>query len=154
MAAWRISRHTWIIEKDFLLLERINCNEKVSIDIGCGKFNPYLSLCIYPEGIFEDAGKSMTLQLKVLTPDECPPIPTKATFDLSWEILSNEGQSCRKLKHSKKPTQIQFKTGMEYVHKFLSRTMLPKNEFISLEICLCASTAFSVSKASDQVTDT
>ena len=97
----------------------------------------------------------MTLQVKIVIPDGCPPIPDKATFDLSWEIYTNEGESCVKIRHSKKPTIVRFLTGMKYIHKFLPHSVLPKNVFKSLEICLCVSTAYSnsVSKSSDQMTD-
>ena len=152
----RISKCTWIIEYSKLSKyapEHINCIEKVSVDIGCGENNPYLTFSIHSNGIFEDVGKSMTLQIRVAIPHNCPPIPTKATFDLSWEILTNEGDSYRKIRHSKKPTQVRFNTGMEYVHKFIPFSVLPKNVFKSLEISLCVSTAYSFSKTPDHMTD-
>ena len=84
----------------------------------------------------------MTLQIKVVIPDNCPPIPDKATFELSWEIFINEGLSCIKIRHSKKPTSVRLLTGMKYVNKFLPHSVLPKNEFKSLEIGLCVTTGY------------
>ena len=148
MSQKRISKYTWSIESQVLLhkryMQRINSPEHMAIDIECGQANPYVSLCLYPQGLFDDAEKSMTLQYKVVIPDDCPPVPTKATFDLSWEFFARGEQSFRTLESQKQCIQVKFKIGMGYIYKFLPHSQLPDNDFVSLEIHVRVSTAYSV----------
>ncbi|CAI8047181.1 hypothetical protein GBAR_LOCUS26077 [Geodia barretti] len=105
----RITKYLWNIESRDLLstichkryLQRINCPQNITVDIKCGEDNPHVFLCLYPHGLFDDAEKSMTLQFKVIIPNNCPPIPTKATFILSWEMLAkHENESFTKVRIS------------------------------------------------------
>ena len=149
----RISKCTWNIKSEGVLplMDQRGCltqgiyyPDHVAIDIQYGKANPYLTLCLYPYGLYEDANKSMTLQFKVVIPDACPPIPTKATFEISWEVFSKEEQSFRKLESYRQSIQVKFKIGMGYIHKFLTHSQVPKHNFWSLEIDIRVSTNYSI----------
>ena len=153
MCQRRISKYAWNIKSEGVLplvrrgghLQCIYCPEHVHIDIECRNANPHLSLSLYPYGLFEDVEKSMTLQFKVVIPDSCPPIPTKATFDLSWEIfVKGAADSFRKIETHKQSLQVKFKIGMGYIHKFLPHSQLPNHDFKSLEIEIRVSTAYSI----------
>ena len=148
----RTSKCIWEIDSEVLgsiiqhkgFLKCIKCPKKALIDIGSEEANPYVSLCLYPQGLSDDAEKSMTLQYKVIIPDDCPPISTKATFDLSWEVLARGEQSFRTLESQKQCIQIKFKTGMGYIYKFLSHGHLLEYDFKFLEIGVHISTAYSI----------
>ena len=149
----RITKYLWNIESRDLLstichkryLQRINCPQNITVDIKCGEDNPHVFLCLYPHGLFDDAEKSMTLQFKVIIPNNCPPIPTKATFILSWEMLAkHENESFTKLESQKQLTQVKFKTGMDYVPRFLLHSQLLRQPFKLLEINVHITTAYSI----------
>ena len=129
------------------------CPERVPIDIECEHRNPYLSLFLYPYGLFSDKNKSMTLLVKTFTHDDCPPIPVTASFSMSWRVCTDAGI----LAHSKEPIQVLFEKAMVYVHKFLPHSVLKENCCKMLKISIHLSTSYSVrdidSYSNDETTD-
>lgn len=161
----RTTQHTWNIEREGVLqsirnhkyLDFKKCPELPPIDITCGPQNPFLSLQLYPYGLFDDQNKSMTLLVKVIIPDDCPPIPTDANFTLSWDISKVEKVGSVKLECSKKPTKVQFQTGLLYLHRFLPHSIVQQHYCKSFEITIYISTTYSIydnytnTTASDEV---
>jgi hypothetical protein len=145
--AWS-TEHKWSLEREKLLRDiwdhqdnhYIKYPQRIPIDIGCGVHNPHVSLFVYPFGLFEDRNKSMTLMVKVTVPDECPPIPSKDTFELRWGV----SVATKTLEDSKKPVKIKFKVGVKYIHKFLSHKALQMNNCERLEVRVHVSTNYSV----------
>ena len=117
-------------------------SEKLPIDIKCGKLNPCISLRLYPYGLFNDENKSMTLLLKVVIPDDCPPIPLSAKFSLAWRIGAVKPKT-EELRRSKKAIKVGFDMGVVYAHGFLSHTTLQKHCCEDLEIQMFVSTSYS-----------
>ena len=148
----RTTQRTWSIERERLrqpiwdhkYLDFQKCTEPVPIDIECGPLNPYLSLHLYPYGLFEDQNKSITLLIKVIIPDECPPIPSDAPFSLSWEIVKVDTAGTMKIDCSKKPIKVQFQTGLIYLHKFLPHTVLQQHVCKMFEIIFFVHTTYSI----------
>ena len=138
-----IKHCTWVVEQSLLsryiwdhkLRQKyIKCAYKVAVDIGCGSLNPYLSLHLYPFGLFRDEGTSVTLQIKVNIPDDCPPIPVTANFSLLWDICMRETTKGKLLAGSKKPTKIPFDKGMVYTHKFFPHSIIKQCSCEAFEI--------------------
>ena len=146
----RVSKCSWKIDSEVLLsiirhegfLKCIKCPKHPPIDIGSGEANPYVSLYLYPQGLFDDVEKSMTLQYKVVIPDDCPPISTKGTFDLSWCISAKREHSSTPLEPQGQ-IQVKFKTGMGYIYKFLLHSQLSECDFKFLKIKVHVSTSYS-----------
>lgn len=117
----------------------IKCPRKVPVDIGYDNLNPTLSLLLYPCGLFDDTGSSMTLQLKIDIPDGCPPLPPTESFTLEWGIWvpgENSSSADRPLAASKKPLKLTFNQGIEYIHKFLQHDPIKHCECDFLEVRL------------------
>ena len=92
---------------------------KLQVDVDCGDLNPWLSLQLYPFGLFTDEGTSVTMVVKMSIPDDCPPIPPTDTYSLSWDIcIVNEGNKGKLLGGSKKPMKVSFDKGTVHVRKF------------------------------------
>ena len=148
----RATQHTWSVERESILksirhhqhLSHTKCSDLVSIDIECGPQNPYLSLVLYHYGLFEDKHKSMTLHIKINIPDDCPPLPTDATFTLTWDIHAVSKINAEKLESSKDPIKIRFRTGTFYIHNFLLHTVLQQNRREMLEISVHLKTTYSI----------
>jgi hypothetical protein len=146
------TQNTWSIKREQLLndiwfhqdLNYIKSPQRIPVDIDCGPHSPHLSLFVYPFGLFEDRNKSMTLMVKVTVPDECPPIPSKETFELMWGVSIAAKEEPRTLDNSKKPVKIKFKVGVKYIHKFLSHKALQMNNCERLEVRVHVSTNYSV----------
>ena len=100
----------------------------IPIDIECGELNPYVSLRLYPFGLFEDENRSMTLLLNPIVPDKCPPLPEDANFSLSWGIFALEADAENLLEQSKKPVKVQFVQGIVYVHTFFPHALLQQHK--------------------------
>ena len=104
----------------------------------------------------------MTLFVKVTLPNLCPPLPTTASFSLSWEIKTKgvdieNGEGGEKLKWSKKALKVPFDKGVVYIQKLLSHTLLIQNHSEEVQICLSLSTSYSPDDqdvCSDVSTDT
>ena len=145
------TQNTWGLKRENLLrpiwdhqsLNNIKIPQHITIDVESGDHNPYLSLFIYPFGLFEDKNKSMTLVVKVSIPDECPPIPSKATFDLRWGVSIAAKEEAKTLEDSKRPVKIKFKTGVKYIHKLLPHKTLQQNMCERLELRVYISTTYS-----------
>ena len=145
-------QYMWCIERESLLHsiwdhrthDLIKCSEHISIDIGCADGNPYLTLTLYPYGIFSDANKSMTLQFKVVMPDNCPPLHISSSFELYWEMCISDVNNSDKSKWLKEMRTVTFKTGMDYVHKFLPHSILQQHTGKMLEISVYTNTTVSL----------
>ena len=148
----RTTQCTWCVKRESVLksiwnhqhLNRTQCPTPVPIDIECGPQNPHVSLLLYHYGLFEDSNKSMTLQVKAVIPDDCPPLPTDATYTLTWEVRAVTKMGSMKLGSSKKPLKVRFDMGMFYIHKFLPHSLLQQDKSETLEICVCVTTAYSI----------
>ena len=86
----------------------------------------------------------MTLMVKVTVPDECPPIPSKETFELMWGVNIAAKEEPKTQENSKKPVKIKFKAGVKYIHRFLSHKALQMNNCERLEVRVHVSTNYSV----------
>ena len=127
---------TWKIERDQLVhyvwspkkwLGYIKYPKQLAINMEYGDHaNPYISLFLYPYGLFPDENKSVTLQVKVTLPDDCPPLPATTSFNLSWEICTKESGQGKLLECSKKPVKIPFDKGVVYIYKFFPHATLQK----------------------------
>ena len=149
----RSTPHVWSVVRQSLLnsiwnhrrLDCAKCPDTVPIDINCGSLNPYLCLHLYPYGLFSDKGKSMTLVIKVVIPDDCPPIPSDASFSMTWELFSiDEVRAAKKFQWSSRPKELKFTTGMDYIHKFLQHDALQQQCCKKLEIHVHLKTGYSV----------
>ena len=148
-ACERTTYCTWNVERESVLhsiwnhkcLDYTLCSEQVPIDIEYESLNPYLSLLLYPYGLFSDKNKSMTLLAKVFIPNDCPPIPVTASFNMTWKISTGKADI---LECSKKPIKVSFDKGMVYIHKFLPHNVLQQNCCKMLSISIHLSTSYSV----------
>ena len=148
----RTTKCMWDVERESVLKSIWNhqhhdstqCRTPVPIDIECGPHNPHVSLQLYHYGLFEDANKSMTLHVKVVIPDNCPPLPTDATFTLTWEVHAVTKLDTKKLEGSKKPIKVRFGTGVFYIHKLLPHSVLQQNKCEMLKISVHLTTAYSI----------
>ncbi|CAI8051843.1 hypothetical protein GBAR_LOCUS28378 [Geodia barretti] len=140
----------WIVEKGLLAryiwdpsynFAFIKCSKQVPIDIGCGNFNPTLSLLLYPLGLFDDKRSNMTLQLKILIPDECPPLLPTDSYNLSLKICSAETRTTpgTQLEYAHKSYRIPFDQGMIYIHSFLPHHIIKQCESSALEFHITTS---------------
>ena len=147
----RTTQCTWCVKRESVLksiwnhqhLNHTQCPTPVPIDIECGPQNPHVYLLLYHYGLFEDSNKSMTLHVKVVVPDDCPPLPTDATFTLTWVVRGVTKMGSKELGSSKKPN-VRFNTGILYIHKFLPHSVLQQNNCETLEICVHLTTAYSI----------
>ena len=157
------TQYTWGLERQTLhssiwehkKLDHEKCPNTIPVDVDCGPDNtqnPYLTLHLYPFGLFDDANKNITLQVKVVTPDCCPPIPTSATFNMSWTVRTSEKDGNKELGCSKK--KIYFDTGIIYIHKLVSHNTLKNEHFKTLEIQFDVDTTYTVHNDYDFPTDT
>ena len=113
----------------------MKCHKQLAIDMEYGDLNPYVSLFLYPYGLFGDQNKSMTLLVKVILPDDCPPVPASASFNFSWIIKCKyEFGQGKLLECSRKPVRIPFDKGMVYIHKFFPHTAILKYDCNEYEI--------------------
>lgn len=149
----RVSKCSWKIDSEVLLsiihhegfLKCIKCPEHPPIDIGSGEANPFVSLYLYPQGLFDDVEKSMTLQYKVVMLYQTivlQSLYTKGTFDLSWCISAKREHSSTPLEPQGQ-IQVKFKTGMGYIYKFLLHSQLSECDFQFLKIKIHVSTSYS-----------
>ena len=140
----------WIVEKGLLAryiwdpsynFAFIKCSKQVPIDIGCGNFNPTLSLLLYPLGLFDDKRSNMTLQLKILIPDECPPLLPTDSYNLSLKICSAETRTTpgTQLEYAHKSYRIPFDQGMICIHSFLPHHIIKQCESSALEFHITTS---------------
>lgn len=67
----------------------ISCGQKIDIELGHGKNNPKLSIVLYPFGLFENEGKSASLQIKISYPEKCPPLPPSIQLQLKLIVYSS-----------------------------------------------------------------
>lgn len=87
----------------------------------------------------------MTLVIKVVIPDDCPPIPNDASFSMTWEIFKVDKHGVReKFECSKKPKDVKITTGMDYIHKFLQHDVLQKHKCEKVEMSVQLKTTYSV----------
>ena len=63
---------------------------KFELDASLGKHNPKLSFSLYPCGQFVDAGKSVTMGVRIFTSDKCPPLPPSSKIHLSLVVWDGE----------------------------------------------------------------
>ena len=156
----RSTSYIWNVERESVLhsiwnhkrLDYKLCSEQVPIDIECENLNPHLSLLLYPYGLFSDKNKSMTLLAKVIIPNDCPPIPVTASFNMSWKV-STAMTEAGILECSKKPIKVSFEKGMVYVHKFLPHNVLQQNCCKMLMISIHLNTSYSVHDMEDYSND-
>ena len=151
------TRFTWSIQRQSLQqpiwnhdhLNYTQCSEEIPIIIKCGDHNPYLTLRLYPNGLFEDRNNHMTLLVRVNFPNLCPPLPTTASFSLSWEmymvrIKGKNGEDREVLNSPRKRSQkVSFDKAVVYIQKLLSHTMLLQTQCEELQIHLYISTSYS-----------
>ena len=149
--------HVWSIEGENLLkiirphrnLECIKYSHYIPIDIACGYDNPFLLLNLYPCGLFSDARKSVTLQFKVIIPDNCPPVPTSDSFDLRWKICIESEDKDKREYVRENSLKVKFETGLGYVKKFLPHNVLQQYPGRMLEVEFFTNTTLSMEKYND-----
>ena len=70
----------------------VRCPEQLQVDTRCGGKDPHLTFQLYPYGLFEDKGKNMTLFVKTIIPDDCPPIHPSTKLHLTVRVSTVEGK--------------------------------------------------------------
>jgi hypothetical protein len=63
---------------------------KFELDVNFGKHNPKLSFLLYPNGLFEDKGKAVTMAVRIMTPDKCPPLPPSSEIHMKLVVWGGE----------------------------------------------------------------
>lgn len=142
----------WILSRKDLFepiyeqqISSIKYPQQIPLDIDSHDHNPYLSLFLYPFGLFDDRNKNMTLMVKVTIPETCLPIPSKALFELRWGLsIKTEGGSKTLAGDSKKVIKIKFKAGVKYIYNILRHKILLQNKSETLELHLHISTSYSI----------
>ena len=116
----------------------VRCPQQLQVDAWCGGNDPHLMFQLYPYGLFEDKGKNMTLFVKVIMPDDCPPIHPSTKLYLTVRIYAVEGKEWKQLlKHQLQP---KMNSCMLYISKFMSHKELQKVTCDELVIEIYAST--------------
>ena len=146
----RVTEQTWSVQKaplgqfmwdDKCKAGHLKFRKNLPVEVDCGDLNPTLSFLLYPFGLFDDRSLSMTLQIKVNIPDDCPPLLPTDTFTLSWAIHTQATKTMprRLLTCAKKPLKIQFDRGMLYIFRFLPHDIIKPCECRALEIYVTTS---------------
>ena len=95
---------SWSVQREEAL--KVVCEHREQASLRCHQHlpveahseeehNPYLTFQLFPYGLFEDKGKSMTLFVKIIIPDECPPIHPSTKLYLSVRIHAEVGKEQR-----------------------------------------------------------
>ena len=110
----------------------INCSQKIDLDVGQGRNNPRLSLILHPCGLFENRGKSASLQAKIAIPDKCPPLPPSLLVSLRLVVYSSHKQEIWRETHVEQPVNMH----SFYIHHLFSCDIKPEaiGDYILLEI--------------------
>lgn len=116
----------WLVKQERLLksvlkpqetkFQTIVCSRRLELEVGEGKYNPKLSLILYPNGLFINKGKSASLQAKIVTPDKCPPLPPSLLVQLNVTVYGNDGQE----KWKETSTQETINTYSFYIHNLFT----------------------------------
>lgn len=75
----------------------IRCPQLLQVDAQGGDSDPFVMFRLHPYGLFEDTGKNMTLMVKIIVPDDCPPIHPSTNLYLTVRIYTVEwkkGNNC------------------------------------------------------------
>ena len=132
---------TWVVKKTQLVSfiwnykhhhRHIKYHRKLQVDINCADSNPRLSFLLYPFGLFEDEGKSVTMLVKIKIPDKCPPLPPTATYILSCKV--HEGNNGELLQGTERQMKQPFDKGTFYVKSFFTHATINHCKCDKLEI--------------------
>ena len=116
----------------------VRCPEQLQVDAQCGGNDPHLMFQLYPYGLFDDKGKNMTLFVKVIMPDDCPPIHPSTKLYLTVRVCTVEGKGRKQLHvHQLEP---KLNSCVLYIPKFMSHKELQKITCKELHIEISAST--------------
>lgn len=115
----------------------VRCSQQIQV-ARYGNNDPYLMFRLHPYGLFEDIGKNMTLFVKVIIPDDCPPIHPSTMFHLTVRIYAVEEKEWKQLHvHQLNP---KVNSCVLYLHNFVSLKELQKLDWKELNIEISTST--------------
>lgn len=116
----------------------VMCPQQIQVDARYGDNDPYLMFRLHPYGLFEDRGKNMTLFVKIVIPDDCPPIHPSTKFHLTVKIYAAEEKNRKQLHvHQLNP---KVNSCVLYLPNFMSHKELQKVDWNVLDIEISAST--------------
>lgn len=116
----------------------VRCPQQLQVDARSGNNDPYLMFRLHPYGLFEDKGKNMTLFVKMIIPDDCPPIHPSAKLYLTVRVYTVEGVKRKQLHvHHLNP---KVNSCVVYVPKFMSHKEVLNVDWKELDVQISAST--------------
>ena len=65
---------------------------RIEVDANLGKYNPRLVLQLYPGGVFEDEGKAVTMAMRIIISEKCPPLPPTAVVHITLDVENDKGK--------------------------------------------------------------
>lgn len=116
----------------------ITCPQHLQVDVGCGDNDPYVTFRLHPYGLFEDKGKNMTLFLKIIIPDVCPPIHPSTKLHLTVRVYTMEGKKRKQLHVHKLESKIN--SCVLYIPTFIPHKELQKIDSKELDIQISVDT--------------
>ena len=137
--SWRVAREELIKpiwrHRDQATVTR---SSKLELDTGHGKHNPKLTFQLFPYGLHGDKGNSVTMAVRIATPDKCPPLPLSSEIHLKLGVSDGDG---RKVKECLRVTEKLSTTGIFYVYSAITHDQLKesKSKYFYLEIDVACS---------------
>ena len=98
---------------------------KIELDVSPGKYNPKLSFLLYPNGLFQDSEKAVTMCVRIMTPEKCPPLPPSSEIRLSLVVWDGEcgGVEMKRVTITEKLSMSVF-----YVYKVITHDQLKESQ--------------------------
>ena len=123
---WKVPRED-IIKPVWRHLDQytITRQGKIELDVSPGKYNPKLSFLLYPNGLFQDSEKAVTMCVRIMTPEKCPPLPPSSEIRLSLVVWDGEcgGVEMKRVTITEKLSMSVF-----YVYKVISHDQLKESQ--------------------------
>lgn len=123
---WKVAREdlikpVWRHLKD----HSITRQGKFELDVSPGKHNPKLSFLLYPTGLFQDSGKAVTMCVKIMTPEKCPPLSPSSGIRLSLAVWDGDsgGVEIKRVTITEKLSMSMF-----YIYKVITHDQLKESQ--------------------------
>ena len=134
--SWKVSREDLI--KPIWRHKEQRCvtrPSKFELDANLGKHNPKLSFILYPCGQFQDAGKAVTMAVRIAISEKCPPLPPASKLHLALVMWDGEREG---IEVNRRKVEEKLNTSMFYIYNLIDHDQLKlsrsKNFHLDFEV--------------------
>ena len=100
---------------------------KLELDANLGKLNPKLSFQLYPNGLFKDEKKAVTMAVRISIPEKSPPLSPSSVIHMKLVVWSGEGKKRSEVKRCPAITE-RLSTSVFYVYTIMTHQQLQEAE--------------------------